>query len=163
MKNIFLNTITGTPLWVWGLFAYLLYIGFKSTRARVVPIAKLFIMPAILFGLKYKTFLSGNMSLILCYFISLIIGLGIGFYLARQTKVIIHKSSKAIELPGEHSTCILLLSFFCMKYAFGYVQSTTPELPLQYLMIETAISAMFSGYFLGRSLNYVRRFSRASI
>ena len=161
MLNSLMHTITGTPLWVWGVFAYLVYVGFKSTRVRVVPISKLFIMPAILFGIKYKTFLSGDMLLILCYFISLAMGVGIGFYLALQTKVAIHKSSKSIELPGEHSTCILLLSFFCLKYAFGYVQSTTPEVPVQYLMLETSISAIFSGYFLGRSLNYVRRFSRA--
>lgn len=161
MNSFLIHTITGTPLWVWGLFVYLLYVGFKSTRVRVVPISKLFIMPAVLFGLKYKTFLSANMVLILCYFISLAMGLGIGFYLARYNKVVIHKSSRSIELPSEYSTCVLLVSFFCLKYAFGHIQSTTPEVPVQYLILETSVSAMFSGYFLGRSLNYVRRFMRA--
>src|SRR6056300_374376 len=63
--------ISGTPTWVWFVFGYLIFIGIRATSTRIVYIPKLFIIPLVLSGLKYKVFMTSNISIWLGYFICL--------------------------------------------------------------------------------------------
>lgn len=158
LVEFFINAITGTPTWVWVIFVYLLLIGYKATRTRVIYLPKLYIIPIILIGLQYKLFLSGNLFNIVLYLSFLSVGVGIGILSVLKTSVKILKELKSIELPGNYSTLILLFLFFCIKYIFGYLQATNAVLASEYAFLEIAIVATFTGFFLGRTLNYTYRF-----
>ncbi len=152
------NAITGTPFWVWGIFAYLLFVGIKSRHDHVVYLPKLFIVPAVLLGLKYKVFMTGNSTDVLVYIASMIVGIGIGFFIASKIPIKVLKDLKSIELPGTYSTFVILLSFFFIKYIFGYLKGTNPDLAAEYFVFDILFSALFSGYFLGRAISYLYRF-----
>lgn len=152
------NAISGTPVWVWVVFVYLLLVGLKATRNRIIYLPKLYIIPIILIGLQYDTFISGNVFYIALYFSLLCVGLGIGVLSVLRTPIKIFKDLKSIELPGSYSTLIILFLFFCVKYIFGYLQATNPMLYGQNEFLEISIGAAFSGFFLGRTLNYTYRF-----
>lgn len=152
------NAISGTPWWVWVIFIYLLLVGLKATRNRVIYLPKLYIIPIILIGLQYETFLSGKFFNVTLYLSLLCIGLGVGILSVLKAPIKTFKDLKSIELPGSYSTLIILLLFFSVKYIFGYLQATNPILYNQNEFLEIAINAAFSGFFLGRTLNYTYRF-----
>ena len=158
MLNFILGAIAGTPWWVWVVFVYLLFIGIKSMKRRNVYLPKLFIIPIVLTAIKYKVFFLGGLNIWTAYFVSLIIGLGVGYRIAIHEKIRILKQSTSIELSGSYHTFIILMLFFSIKYVFGYLYDVNSALSAEYLNIEIAISGLFSGYFLGKSLNYLRRF-----
>lgn len=65
-------------------------------------------------------------------------------------------------MPGGYGTFIVLLSFFLVKYYFGYLKSTDPELFLKYSIIESIISGLFSGYFIGRALAFTYQYLKVA-
>ncbi|WP_342269545.1 hypothetical protein [Rickettsia endosymbiont of Orchestes rusci] len=86
LKFIF-QAIIGTPFWVWGIFIYVLFVGLKAAHTRVISLPKLFIIPVILVGIKYKLFLSGNSSNIIIYLLFITIGFGIGILIGYKTPI----------------------------------------------------------------------------
>lgn len=160
-QNLFefiIKAITGTPIWVWAVFIYLLLVGLKATHNRTIYLPKLYIIPVILIGLKYQTFISGNYFYIMLYLLFLCIGIGTGILSVFRAPTKIFKDLKSIELPGNYSTLIILLLFFLIKYTFGYLQVTNPTIANQYALLELSIEGAFSGYFLGKTLYYTYRF-----
>src|SRR5690606_33854993 len=65
-----MDIIAGTPLWVWPLFGYLVYIGWMRTRDRVVEPWRLFVMPVVILALVLHNALSatsvGLSALLVC-------------------------------------------------------------------------------------------------
>ena len=85
-------------------------------RNRIVYLPKFFIIPAVLIGLKYKVFFSENNMIYIGF---MLLGLSVGFIIAQKTVIKILREVKSIELPGNYSTIIILITFFLIKYIFG--------------------------------------------
>ena len=49
-----------------------------------------------------------------------------------------------------------------MKYIFGYLNASNQAPHVYYMFAEMFISGIFSGYFFGKALNYLYRFSHDS-
>ena len=147
--------VVGTPWWVWAIFAYVTIVGIRATKTYTLPLPILFILPAVLIGMKYKVFLTSNY---LPFLIALTIGLFIGFFIGKKTPLKIFKSTKSVEVPGNYHTLVILLAFFAAKYVFGYLESTQPSRALEYAFVDISLSGLFAGFFLGRSLAYLYKF-----
>ena len=80
------------------------------------------------------------------------------FFINTGNTIKVIKKEWSIEVPGGYGALIVLLSFFIVKYYFGYLKSTDPELLLKYSIIEAVISGLFSGYFIGRALRYTYKY-----
>lgn len=39
--------LTGTPVWVWPLFAGLVFVGLRATRTRFVPVWLVYVLPLL--------------------------------------------------------------------------------------------------------------------
>ena len=154
----FLHIIEGTPLYVWVILVYLLFVGIKSLNTRIIYLPKLFIIPLVLLTIKYKTFLSSDA---ITFFLAIILGAIWSFFIHKNDTIKIVKDSLSVELPGNHSTLIILISFFLVKYYFGYLNSTDHDLALKYSFIENVISGLFSGYFIGRAIQYTYKYLKA--
>lgn len=153
--NEFVHIIKGTPLYVWAILCYLLFVGIKSIKTRVIYLPKLFILPLILLAIKYKTLLSDD-ALVFCL---VIIGGSIASFFTNTGNTIkVIKKEWSIEVSGGYGTLIVLLSFFLVKYYFGYLKSTDPDLFFKYSIIESIISGLFSGYFIGRALAFTYQY-----
>lgn len=78
-----------------------------------------------------------------------------------NTIKVINKKGE-IEVPGGYGTFIILLSFFIVKYYFGYLRSADLDLFLKYSIIENVISGLFSGYFIGRALAFTCQYLKVT-
>ncbi|NRA73805.1 MAG: hypothetical protein HRU36_03580 [Rickettsiales bacterium] len=162
-QNLFsfiFNMIMGTPSWVWFIFGYLLFVGIKATTSRIVYLPKLLIIPIVLTGTKYKAFMNATIAIWSNYLVCFLIGILVGFKFAESQKIKVVKSHLKIELSGSYSTLIILISFFTVKYVFGYLYATHQGLYKELIVFEIGISGIFSGYFLGKAIKYLSYYLR---
>ena len=153
-----LGAVQGTPWWVWAIFAEVLFIGMRAMRVHRIYVPVLFIVPMVLVGLNYKIYLL-DYATMLCAFFSLVIGGSVGVFLGNKTPITVLRPLKSIEVQGNYHTLVVLIIVFSIQYAFGYVSATAPEVGLRYMGLRALLSALFLGYFLGRTTSYVYRFA----
>ena len=155
--------IYSTPSWVWIVLGYLIFIGIRATKPRLVYIPKLFIIPVVLSGLKYKIFMDGTLFVWMGYFICLFLSSFLSFKYSSTQKIKIIKGSMYLKLPGTYWTLVVLMSFFTMKYIFGYISAIQTALYQELQVFEVSMSGLFSGYFLGKAINYLTLLKKESI
>lgn len=124
---------------------------------RTIYLPRLFIIPILITALKYKVFMYAGPEIWLFYLTGLTIGLLMGNKIANREKIESTTGALKIKLPGNYSTLTILMIFFCIKYMFGYIEATNKILPSYLSALEISINGLFSGYFLGKALNYWRR------
>lgn len=149
------DIIRNTPIWVWGILVYLLYVGIQALKPRIVTLDKLIFLPLALIALKFKVFLSPDAWI---YLVGLSAGLFAGFVKVRNSPIKVLKDIKSIQIPGSSSLIIILLGIFVMRYFFGYLQATDPVAYIRYFDWELVLSGILSGYFTGQRTNYLYRY-----
>jgi hypothetical protein len=159
MLKFITNAILGTPVWVWAIFAYLLFTGIKATKSRTVHPSKLFIKPVVLMLLKYKIFMSLTAGLV--YGAGYLLAIVIALIIFNKDQIIIDQQNKQIIVPGNYTDLIILLLFFSVKYVFGYLAAVQPVQYNSILLWEVLVSSLLTGYFFGRTLNYLYRYRQA--
>lgn len=153
--NEVIEIISGTPLYVWGILFYLLYVGIKNTKRSVIHLPKLFIIPLVLLAIKYESLFSGDF---LFTFVAILMGALVGILRYSYYKIKIIEKEKSVEIPGNYEILIILISFFLLKYFFGYLQQENILTYMRYYKIDYFISGLFSGYLFGRALYFTYRY-----
>jgi uncharacterized membrane protein AbrB (regulator of aidB expression) len=150
-----LDIVTHTPLYIWLVFGYLIFIGIKSTKAHIIPIPFLFTAPFIITTLRYNFFLKASLVHLLMYSLTIIIGLKIGTRVASlyKSKLILYKNS--IELPGNIHSLILFITYFSIQYFFGALSAINRPLYQELIFIEILTRGLFTGFLLGKTFFYV--------
>ncbi|MGZ3690732.1 MAG: hypothetical protein ACXVAX_04475 [Pseudobdellovibrio sp.] len=159
MNDFSFNTIIGiargTPIWVWAILAYLIYIGLQALKPRMITLQRLIIMPLILIAAKFRMFSEPNAWIYFAFFIAS--GL-VGYFVVRKADLKIYKNKKMILTPGSPLILLILVSIFVTRYYAGYLQATNPQEFLKYAPIDLGISGLLSGYFSGQRICYLYRY-----
>lgn len=152
-----IQTLEETPWFVYLIFIYVVYMGFRSLHPRIVKFWHIFPLPLVLIFWSL-TISSGRWDR---SFLSLGVGLGcvaigtlVGWWVLSFYKVRIDRSRGTIMLPGSKWILALALSFFAVRYYFGYLYATTMFIPPHFVLIDFAISGFLIGNFIGRALRY---------
>lgn len=144
--------LTRTPLYVWAIFVYLLFVGYQSTKPKTIWIPFLFTVPVILTISKIIFSHDNNTAIII---LSCLIGLSIGtFFAIKQKNIQFILEKNSIHLPGSYTTLILLLTLFACKYTLGALKEINPDLYHSHSYIDTIITFLFAGYSLGKAITY---------
>ncbi len=161
--------IAGTPWWVYILFVYLVYIGFKASKGGVVPIMKMLILPIVFGWLAIDTIMQDftiDPWAITAFLVSLIAFTVLGYLHIIKMKCEVDSQHLLVKTPGTWSVLILVLIIFFSKYYFGYKLAIDPQVihSKHFEMTYIAVSAACIGYLLGKVLAYWRKMStQASI
>ena len=158
LLEMILGIVKTTPWYVWGILGYVLYIGIQSTKIRTIWIPRLFIIPVILIGLKVSDFLNAGLITGISYLFCLAAGCTMGYFFISGRIIEFNKKDPYIKLSGSYQTLVLLVSIFIIKYFFGFLKSTKPEIIQDYIYLEDLISLLISGYFLGSALHCFKKF-----
>ncbi len=156
-----------TPWWVYVLFFYLLSRGLAARKPGEVSLGKLAIIPVLLtaWSLAELVRLYGlQPSAVAIWLAGLLVGIVFGWLLLRNMAITVDPATGVIHRPADFTLLPLILVTFAVKYAFGAIAATAPDL-LQEPMFKLAdlgLSGLFSGIFVGKFALYVSRYRAAS-
>ncbi|MDR0631785.1 MAG: hypothetical protein LBF54_00865 [Holosporaceae bacterium] len=150
----FPKILSGTPLWVFFVFAYLVFIGIRATKDREIRIGKIFLMPSIFFTMFFvKLIQTWRIDIWLIFFVTLLISFAIFHFFLKQEPMEIKKSH--IFVKGSRETLAIVMAIFAVKYYFGYMKAVHGELE-KYLVAEIIISGITSGFFANKVIQCLR-------
>lgn len=156
------NAAIHSPWWVYVLFIYCMFIGYKASKTGIVPLGKLIALPAIFLAMSIETLINSfkiTPFLFGVWIFAIIVGTGLGWLQICKQAIRVDKEKKLFEVPGTWLTAIVIFLIFAVKYYFGYELAADPGLTKQ-TTFEVAmlfLSGAFSGLFVGKLLNFLYR------
>ena len=161
-----LNILEGTPWWVYVLFIYLLSIGIKGTQPRGVPIKQMVLLPLILTAWSLYAFLDhlqGRYEFLALWASAAFIGGYLALHWVKKLKLSVDKVKGIVYLRGSPVNLILILAIFFTRYIFGYLYATSPDnvLDSNIFGVDTCVSGLIIGFFLGRSITIWIRYQNS--
>lgn len=141
-----IGVITNTPLWVWPLLVYVLYVGWNGTRDRIVALPRLMIMPAIVAGLALYNLVSAGPSAtgLLGFAGGAGAGTLAGLAVARRRPA--ERRGGMVALKGDWMPLLLVIGIFAVRYASGVALGIEPALAgdATFQMVNLSFSGLFS-------------------
>jgi hypothetical protein len=154
--------VKNTPVWVWGLLAALLALGYSQARQRTASLARIALMPLGMTGFSLWGVVSAFgaapqfaaiagvwVAMAALLFALIAPGRAAGSYDA-QTRM--------FSLPGTLVPLALILAIFLTKYGVGVELAMQPHLVRDgtFTLTVAAIYGAFSGIFAGRAARLLR-------
>jgi hypothetical protein len=150
-----------TPVWVFPLFVYLVWLGVKGMRPRTTTIWRSLIVPAIfiIWGLSGLVSQSRNDALPLVAWLSAALVLGAtGFLLAKPFEL--DHTTGEIKRPGSVVPLIRNITIFALQYTVRVIMAIDPDARTTASLVGRAVGGAMTGYFLGRTLALLRQYHK---
>lgn len=157
-----MNMLNSIPLWVYLVFFFIVKVGIQASQTRIVPLKKLYIMPAFFIAMAVHNLLiqpSLDVVLLLGWTGATLVGLLIGWKLAMGLDLKLDRANYMVEVPGSWSTLVLMLMIFGSKFFIGYETAANRELAHQtsFQVLVFAISGLCTGIMVGRVIGYTQQ------
>ena len=158
------DIVRHTPLWVAGVLAGLLVLGFSATRSRDVHFNRLLAMPLVmgglaLWGVESAFSVTGQLPALLGLWALCYGGvLAVGSRLAPPAGARYDAATRDFFLRGSWVPMVLILAVFLMKYGIGVQLAMEPSLAHEsgFAFAVTAVYGALSGLFAARTLRVLR-------
>src|SRR5439155_17071000 len=149
-----------TPLWVFPLLAYLVWLGIKAMRPRTTTIWRSLIVPAvfIVWGLSRLLSRSDYAWPLVSWLGAAAALLVVGLLTARPLDL--DHTTGEIKRPGSWVPLIRNVTVFALQYTVAVVAAVDPHDATTVAIIGRAISGGTTGYFLGRTIALLRQYFR---
>ena len=159
MPNL-LQIISGTPFWVWIVFAYILFVGINALRKRIVPVYRFAIMPIIFVVWSIVSLYDKTTFSLIMWSLFYGIGITLGYYMMRRLNISINKETYLVHIPGSVIPLIISCSFFLVKYCLGVSYALNPILKFNVIIagFDGVLSGIFSGISTGRFLKILHKY-----
>jgi hypothetical protein len=161
-----LQIIAGTPIWVWVLLAFLLFLGVRGLQPSTAPLWRVAILPTVFFvwGLHSLVTLYGlTLQRALPWAAALVVGALVGMTLAARQPIRADKRRHLAHTAGGRLPLVLILLIFSIKYVFGFLHATRPGafVEARFWLPELAVSGLLTGMFIGRFAGLWRQYRAA--
>jgi hypothetical protein len=149
-----------TPLWVFPLFAYLVWQGVKAMRPRTTSIWRALIVPVVFIVLGMSRLLSRQdyMWPLLSWIAAALTLLPVGLLTTKPFEID-HKTGQ-ITRPGSPVPLIRNVSVFALQYTVAVIAAVDPDGRTVATLIGRAVSGATTGYFLGRTIALLRQYRK---
>lgn len=143
--------IAHTPLWVWGLYAALLFLGLQRTRDSSVPLWRMLILPIVVALLAISSVIGASPEGLAAASVGLLVGSGIGWTLEPRDATRRLPDGKLWQ-RGEWLTLVQIALTLSVRYVTNVVAAMAPVLSANPIWHVSSflVTAMLSGVFLGR-------------
>ena len=142
-----------TPVWVFALFAYLVWQGIQAMQPRTTPLWRALILPAvfIVWGMSRIGFgPQGSAGPLIAWIAAALALLPLGVLTPRPFEVD-HKTGEIIR-PGSAFALIRNLVVFSLQYAVGVISAIDAGDRALAIIVGRAISGATAGYFMGSTI-----------
>jgi hypothetical protein len=152
-----------TPLWVFPLFAYLVWQGIKAMRPRTTTIWRSLIVPAIFIVWGLSRLLSGyqhGIGPLLSWTGAALALAPIGLLMAKPF-ALDHVTGQ-INRPGSAIPLLRNVTIFALQYTVAVIAAVDPDGRTIATLVGRAVSGAMTGYFLGRTIALLRQYRMQS-
>jgi hypothetical protein len=160
-RNMVMEILSRTPVWVWGLLAALLAWGIAQSRDRLVAPSRLLLLPIVLLALGLSSMAAGFVALPAAAALWLAALAGgatwsAGRAVRRGTQW--RPDTRRLQLPGSWLPMLLIVVIFSLRYitsvgmAINPAWRTAPGVLLPLALLYGGLS----GLFIGRALVLLR-------
>ena len=155
-----------TPWWVYLLLCYLIAVGIKASKVRIIPLWKAFVLPTIFLSMSIQTLTTietiEHLS-IGSWIVAMLVGSSFGWWQVQRLDIKIDKKRSLIQIPGSWDTLVVILIIFIAKYYFGYEKATNPVLvtQLNFKISVLVLSGGCTGLFLGKLCCYMSHYKNS--
>jgi len=151
-----MQILSGTPKWVFVLFAALLWLGVQQMLPRRVGLNRATLLPLVMTGLSLYGVASafGNLPMaLLTWLAGTAVSLTIALQLQSNTGIEYDATNRRFLLPGSMVPLALFMGIFLTKYAVGVSIGMQPALAhdSSFALIVSGLYGAFSGIFLARA------------
>jgi uncharacterized membrane protein len=161
-SRMLIQIVLHTPLWVWGLLAGLLVLGYTQSRDREVSLARILATPVIMGGYSlwgaattfaHSPWLGPVVTVWAVLAVGVFCAMAVGTANGRYDA-----ATRSFRLPGSWTPMALILGIFLVKYASGVAIAMHRELATDpvFALALAAVSGVFSGLFAGRTARVVK-------
>ncbi len=155
--------VTHTPPWVFAVLAYLIWMGARGLKARTLPVARIFITPAVfivwgVFGAAGRHLPPGLNAA--AWIGGAVIGALPGA-LTSPRRVELDRAANRVHVEGSPFPLIRNLTLFGLRYGLAVAAATSPGDNPGLAVVATAVSGLSAGYFLGWTGMIWRTLARA--
>ncbi len=162
-----LDAFSDRPLLAIALIAFLVWVGVRAIKPRIIRYRQLYILPSVFVAISAnQLFNSYSFSLIgfIAWAIATLAAGIISWRNAQQTQIQIDRGAGKIDLPGTWITLSLILLFIAARLYFGRQLYAHPDLRTDPVFTGQilAITGLVTGYYLGRSGSFLIRFFRTA-
>jgi hypothetical protein len=156
-----LGILTHTPLWVFALFAYLVWQGIMSMQPRTQPIWRLLIVPSIfiVWGLSRIGFRQDGGAL-LAWLIGALLLAPLAFFTGPRL-LAIDRSNGLVTRAGGPIPLIRNMTVFVLQYTVAVVAALHLDNHSAGAIVGRAVSGATAGYFVGWAVALLRRYRNA--
>ena len=160
MSALFATIITAvvhTPIWVWALYALLLFLGFQRTRDGSLPLWRVLILPLVVTVLALWSAVGAGLGALPAVLLGLVIG-GTAGWLFERDGASRRLPNNRLWLRGEWWSFAQLVLILILRYAINVVAAMNPGLnadPIWHFGT-LFLAAMLSAAFLGRTAARLR-------
>lgn len=144
------------PVYPFFILLYLLFIGWRATKPRVIWVPQLFLIPLILTISKFTKLLSTDLVFTITPLIAgIVIGTMVGI---RHSKIEFLYAQNSVRLPGSKTTLGMFLILFAVKSGLNAAQTIRPDWCATCMNFDTILTFLFAGYSFSKAMTYTLRF-----
>lgn len=153
--------IRGAPVWVWPLFAFLVYLGVRGLKPGRASLLRLAILPLVFLILSIHSLITRfgvSTATLVVWLPCLGVGAALGLWLTARLNAVADRARGVVRTPGSVIPLAVTLVIFVMEYTMGYTAARWPEMVAdpRYVTISLALSGLLVGVLLGRFAGFVR-------
>lgn len=149
--------LTHTPLWVFGLFFGLVYLGYLQSRTRQVSRGRLIVLPiAMLVWSLYSVWstFDAHVTALAAWACAWVAVVAIAMLRTPSRRASYDAETRRFTVAGSWLPLVLMMGIFFFKYAVAVVHATNPDVfgTTTAVVVVAGTYGLFSGMFMARAL-----------
>ena len=166
MPSLF-QIVTNTPLWVWPLMLFVLWLGWRGLQPRTMPPARLAILPLVSVGTSIAG-IAQSMQPGLAFsswVVALLAALPLGYAIGGRRAVRLRPEDGRLEIAGGWFALGFGVSIFAVRYALGVLFGVLPALRAEplWICLSGGVGGLVAGIGVGWLANLLLRARRAAV
>ncbi|WP_044563265.1 DUF6622 family protein [Azospirillum sp. B4] len=160
--EIIARIVSHTPVWIFALFAFLVFMGVRRLRTNVQQTGRVWLIPGvfIIWGLYGLITRPGPMGPVLLEWAA---GAAVGLMLARLStiRIEVDRARGLVRQQGSWIPLARNIFLFGSHYVLNVLAAVRPDLHDAAIALDIGVSGFSVGYFAGWSWAFVQGYRRA--
>jgi len=162
----FFQIVANTPLWVWPLMAFVLWLGWQGLKPRTVPLWRPAVLPLVSIGTSLSGILQSPQPglAIAGWGVAVLAALPFGYAIGSRRSVRWRPDGR-LEIAGGWFVLVFGISIFVVRYALGVLFGVLPALRVEPLWIGLSggVGGVVTGIGVGWLASLLLRARRSTL